>query len=229
VMIRGVANDIKSGGTWTIDWYDKISHLNLLGVKCLLDEGAFVEFSSEVENLLKTCTAKRFYPEPTKAMRYSVIMEFQHLAKVSKSEKIRDRCLKWLLDVAEKCELNGFASDTDIFEALLDALASTYSSVSPAQKEMIKASIEKMANAKSNKLKHRYSLWLGDVSLIEKLCSTLRSDKSARVDVLFDEVKREMAVCVSKEVDEVKEELKAHYRSPDFAELISTILKQRVI
>jgi len=155
--IKDAERVIKPEGTWKSEWYDEISHLNLLGVKCLLDEASFDEFCSEVENLLKTNPARLSYSESVKAVRYSVLKEFQHLATVSKSEKIRDRCLEWILDVVEKCEPNGFASDTDIFEALLDALASTHSSVNPAQKEAIKASIEKMADTKSKRLKDCYS------------------------------------------------------------------------
>jgi len=200
-------------------WYDSVSRLNSISLKCLLDQDTFNEFCREAEKLLKQNPLRHFQKEAVNAVHYSVIGQFQFLAVESESLEIRGQSLEWLLDKAERCELNGFANSVEILEALLDALEGIYHSVTDAEREQIEVSIETMTATETKKLQDCYYAWLGGLSLKMRLGNAIQSDEPADSDLLFDEVKREMAVFVVKEIDSIKEELKAHYINPDFAEV----------
>ena len=138
------------------------------------------------------------------------------------SEDIRCKSLNKLLDLAEMSESNGWASDVEIFEALLEALHMVHGVVN--QKKDVEMALRKMSSFQQPRLIEAYSQWLGQASLCDKLASTSYKEGKVESGHIFRMGEEETIDNVpGDDRSKYEEELKELYQAADFAEVFFSI------
>jgi len=200
-------------------WYDWIQALNQMGFQVLLDPQEYDVFEQCYDSL----SQKLFSIKKKKdriAIQFGMINQAIMLIQRTQSTDIRANAVDKLLELAK---ISNFSTldDVEIFEAFLEAFTEIFAVVE--QKSEVKNILEVMGSFQRPSLVLAFTEWLGDTSLCDKLGSLSgRQNDVQQSDRMFHAVEREIAGEIPLgDPNEYREELKALYKAPDFAQSLS--------
>ena len=202
-------------------WHDDLLDIYQASLKAIRQPKFFAAFKNCVQE--KCTVALSMKKSARKALRYGVIDQIRMLCIHGPTNDVRSESLGLLLNLGERsvCErsaCDGWGEDSEIFEALLDALLSVHGELKRNEAAAVVVALETMIAAGChNKGPFDIESWLGSKSLAEKLSSPLTDSEPVVSKSLFDLAVEHIEVFrQQRDIEKFRDEIRSRYQEPSF-------------